>query len=107
MLDKHGKDGLVVLGVTLDDPKDEKARASVLKYLEGKKITFPNYHLDADPMKLPKTLDFGGSVPGAFVFNRAGQHVLKLPRLDAKGEPVEDFDYDKIDRAILEELKRK
>src|SRR5262245_47286045 len=107
MLDKHGKDGLVALGVTLDDPKDEKARASVMKYLAQKKITFPNVHLDADPEKRPKTLDFGGSVPGAFVFNRANQHALKLPRVDAKGEPIEDFDYDKIDKVILEELKRK
>jgi hypothetical protein len=107
MLDKHGKQGLVVFGVTLDDPTDEKARQSILRYLEKKKITFQNYHLDADPKKRPRTLDFGGGVPGAFVFNRANQHVKKLPRLDAKGEPVEDFDYDKIDKAILEELSRK
>src|SRR5262245_60156770 len=107
MLDKHGKDGLVVLGVTLDDPRDEKARQGVLKYLQAKKMSFQNYHLDADPGKRPATLNFGGGVPAAFVFNRANQHVKKLPRVDDKGEPVEDFDYDKIDKAILEELKRK
>jgi hypothetical protein len=107
MLDKHGKEGLVVLGVTLDDPKDAKTRQLTIDYLQKKKITFQNYNLDGDPEKRPATLDFGGAVPGAFVFDRTNRYVRKLPRVDAKGEPIEDFDYDKIDKAILEALKGK
>jgi hypothetical protein len=60
-----------------------------------------------DPAKLPPTLNFGGAVPGAFVFNRDNRHVKKLPRVDAKGEPVEDFDYDVIDKVVAEQLLKK
>jgi hypothetical protein len=111
MQDKHGKDGLVVLTVMLDDPKDVKVRASAEKYLATKLFKdrappFRTLNLDANPDKLPPTLNFSG-FPGAFVFNRDNRYVKKLPLLDAKGEPIEEFDYDKIDRAVTEALQKK
>ena len=101
MLDKYGKNGLVVLGVALDDPKDAKALASVRSYLEKNKVPFRNVALDVPPDKLPPTLRFNG-VPGAFVFNREGRYVRKLPLIDSRGEPVEDFDYSAVDKAVAD-----
>jgi hypothetical protein len=107
MQNKHAKDGLVVLGVTLDGSKDAQARELALAFLEKQKVPFRNVALDVDPAKLPSTLNFGGAVPAAFVFNRDNRHVKKLPLLDAKGEPVEDFDYEAIDKVVAELLKKK
>jgi hypothetical protein len=103
MLGKYGKNGLVVLGVTLDDPKDAKALAAVRAYLEKNKVPFRNVALDVPPDKLPSTLRFNG-VPGVFVFNRDGRYVKKLPVLDARGEPVEDFDYAAVDKAVADQF---
>jgi hypothetical protein len=104
MLDKYGKDGLVILGVTLDDPKDATARKNVVEYLQKRKVPFDNVNLESPR---PKTLDFGGFVPGAFVFNRDNHHVKKLPRIDDKGEPVEEFDYDVIEKIVADLLRKK
>jgi hypothetical protein len=108
MHDKHGKDGLVVLGVTLDGNKDTEAREKAQAFLEKLKVPFRNVALDVDLDKVPRTLDFGGGVPGVFVFNRDNRHVLKLPVLDAKRQEVaEPLKYEAIDKAVLEQLKKK
>ena len=111
MHDKYGKDGLVILTVTLDDPKDAKARASVERFLatklfKGRTPPFRTLNLDADPEKLPPTLNFNG-FPGAFVFNRENRYVKKLPLLDARGEPIEEFSEAAMEKAALEALKGK
>src|SRR5438093_274023 len=111
MHDKYAKDGLVVLTVTLDDPKDVKARASVEKFLgtrlfKGRKPPFRTLNLDANPDRLPPTLNFNG-FPGAFVFNRENRYVKKLPLLDAEGQPLEEFSEDAFEKAALEALKKK
>jgi hypothetical protein len=107
MLDKYGKEGLVVLGVTLDDSKDEAARKGVIAYLQKQKVPFTNVNLQGTAETRPKTLDFGVGVPAAFVFNRDNRYVKKLPRVDAKGEPVEDFDYDVIEKLVAELVRKK
>lgn len=113
MHDKHAKDGLVILTVTMDlasrtDKDRAEGRAAVEKYLADKKPPFRTVNLDiVDPMKPPASLNFGGEVPGAFVFNRDGNYVLKLPLVDDKGDSVKEFDYDAVDKAALEALKKK
>jgi hypothetical protein len=109
MLGKYGKDGLAVLGVTLDNPKEIKAHESVRTWLAQKKVPFRNVVLDVDPDKRPPSLravtQIG--VPGAFVFNRSGQYVKKLPLIDAKDEPVEEMDYDTIEKVVAGEIKKR
>ena len=104
MHDKYGKDGLVILTVTLDNPRDAKVRASVERYLgrlfKDRKAPFRTLNLDANPDRLPPTLNFNG-FPGAFVFNRANRYVKKLPLLDAEGQPLEEFSEDAFEKAAL------
>jgi hypothetical protein len=105
MHDKYGKDGLVILTVTLDDPKDATARASVERYLgrtlaKGKKeLPFRTLNLDVDPTKLPPTVNFGGGSPGVFVFNRENRYVKKLQPGESTPEAIE--------KAISELIKKK
>jgi hypothetical protein len=109
MLDKYGKDGLAVIGVTLDDPKDAKARANAAAFLEKRKVPFRNFALDVPQDKRPVPLDFinQAGVPGVFIFNRDNRYVKKLPVLDAKGEPVEQVTDQVIDKTVVEQIKNK
>lgn len=112
MHNKLAKDGLVILTVTMDlasqkDKDRAEGRAEVEKFLAKVKPPFRTVNLDVTPKTAPASLNFGGEVPGAFVFNREGRYALKLPLLDDKGEPVKDFDYDAVDKAVEEALKKK
>jgi hypothetical protein len=109
MLDKYGKDGLVVIGVTLDDPKDAKTRAHAAAFLEKQKVPFRNLALDVPEDKRPGPLQFisKSGVPGVFVFNRDNRHVKKLPVLDAKDEPIEQVDPGVIEKVVAEQIKQK
>lgn len=105
MQDKYGKQGLVVLGVLLDDPRDDTIRAAGLKYLDRVKPSFENVYLDARPEVWQKKLRFE-NYPGVFVFNRDNQYVKKLPLLNEKGEEVEEVDYDVVEKTVTDLLKK-
>jgi hypothetical protein len=109
MLDKYGKDGLAVIGVTLDAPKETKARENAAKFLEKLKVPFRNFALDVPEDKRPAPLGFisKAGVPGVFVFNRDNRYVKKLPVLDAKDEPIEPVDPAVIEKIIAEQIKKK
>jgi len=113
----YGKDGLVVITAAIDDFKDkrfgEKTRSSILNLLNNKlKAPFKTVHLD----KTDKTVKLMGvkdgklradGVPVAFVFNREGKYVLKLPTFDEKEEVKDPVDYDKVEKAVREEVRKK
>jgi len=105
MHDKYGKDGLVILGVLLDDPKDKTLRADGLKYLAKVKPPFENLYLDAPPEVWQKKLRIDG-YPGVYVFDRDNRHVKKLPVLDEKGEEKEPVDYDVVEKAVADLMKK-
>ncbi len=109
MLKKYEKDGLAVIGVTLDDPKDAKARAHAAAFLDKLKVPFRNVALDVPQDKLPEPLSMisKAGVPGVFVFNRDNRYVKKLPVLDAKDEPVEPVDEAVIEKIVAEQIKKK
>jgi hypothetical protein len=112
MHEKYAKDGLVIVTVTVElsaetDKERAEARASVEDFLAKAKPPFRTVNLDIDPKKPPATLNFGGEVPGVVVFNRDGRYVLKLPEVNDKGENVKDFDYDAVEKAVIEALKKK
>ena len=103
MHEKHAKDGLVILSVTMDDSEDEKERAKFRedtnKYLADKKPPFPTYDLDFDRKKPPATLtgdEFSGN-PRVFVFNRDNQYALKELAPD----------YDELDKLVEKLVKQK
>ncbi len=109
MLDKYGKDGLTIIGVTLDNPKDAKERASAAAFLEKKKVPFRNVALDVPQDKLPAPLSVitKAGVPGVFIFNRDNRYVKKLPVLDARDEPIEQVEPGVIEKVIAEQIKKK
>jgi hypothetical protein len=105
MHEKYGSDGLVVLGVLLDDPTDDRLRADGLKYLGKVKPPFENVYLDAPPEVWQKKLRLTG-YPGVYVFNRDNHHVKKLPVLDDKGEEKEEVDYDVVEKVVANLMKK-
>jgi hypothetical protein len=113
MHDKYGKDGLVVLTVTLDEDveatPEERARnrAKIGKYLTKKKLPFATYDLDFDPKKPPQALSFRDGVPRLFVFNRDNQYTLRLPVVNEKREVLKEVEPEPIEKAIAEAVKKK
>src|SRR6476469_829830 len=101
MHDKHGKDGLVIVSVTMDESMDEMDRAEYREktktYLAKRKPPFATYDLDFDRSKPPAALAFDGGMPRVFVFNRDNQFVLK----------EQGPDKDDLDKAIAQALKKK
>jgi hypothetical protein len=112
MHEKYGKDGLVVLTVTMDeateDTQEERAqhRKSVETFLTKAKLPFRTYNLDFDPKKPPPTLAFTSGVPRVFVFNRDNQYLLRLPVVDKDREVVTDVTEAAIEKAIAEAVKK-
>jgi hypothetical protein len=105
MHDKYSKDGLVVTGVLLDDPKDARMRADGLKYLGKQKPSFENLYLDEKEELWKAKLRIDG-FPGVYVFNRDNRYVKKLPVLDDKGETKEEVDYDVVEKVVADLLKK-
>lgn len=106
MHDKYSKDGLVVLGVLVgEDLKDAKTRASGVKYLEKQKVGFETLYLDEPEDVWQKKLRING-YPGIYVFNRDNQFVKKLPVLDEKGDPTEEVEYDVVEKAVTNLMKK-
>ncbi len=106
MHNKYSKDGLVVLGVLLDDPKDAALLASGKKYLAKQKPPFPNVILDAPLEVWQKKLRFD-VYPGVYVFDRENRIAKKLPVNDEKGEEKEPVDYDVVEKTVTDLLRKK
>ena len=101
MHEKHARDGLVILSVTMDELEDEKERADYRaktnNYLGQRKLPFPTYDLDFDRKKPPATLTFSPGTPRVFVFNRDNQYVLK----------EQGPEYEELDKVVAEVMKKK
>src|SRR4051812_31969701 len=111
MLDKYGKDGLVVLTLTIDESDDEKDRADyrdkTRKFLSEKKFPFATYDLDFDRAKPPAPLTFSAGTPRVFVFNRDNQYLARLPVVDENRNPIKEAEPDEIEKAIAEAVRKK
>ncbi len=104
--EKYAKDGLVILGVLLDDRKDTALLSSGQKYLDRVKPPFEMVFMDFPTVEFwQKKLGFYG-YPGVYVFNRENQYVKKLPVVDDKGKELEEVDYDVIEQTVAELMKK-
>jgi len=111
---KLAKDGLVILAVNTDDPKDKKTRDNVIGVLQKtmhEKLAkddpppFPTANLNIEAEEYQKRFKVAGW-PCVYVFNRDNLYVKKLPLW--KGDDlIEDVDYDVIDKVVEEQLKKK
>jgi hypothetical protein len=74
MHDKHAKDGLVVIAVSVDPPKEKDLVAQANKFLNELKPPFLRLHLDEPDDLFEKKLGF--TIPPCyFVFDRRGKWV--------------------------------
>jgi hypothetical protein len=98
MQKKYGPQGFAVVTVATDDPKDEKVRASTLKFLNKINASgFTNLVLDEDEKIWTKKLGFAG-IPYMFLFNREGRYK--------RFEPGDiDEGYANVDKIVAEWLK--
>jgi hypothetical protein len=71
MHNKYAKNGFAAISVSLDDPKNDKARQRVIDFLTKQKATFTNLILDEESEVWQKKLKFEGP-PCVFVFDRDG-----------------------------------
>jgi hypothetical protein len=106
MQQKYGEKDLAVLAVSLDDPKDTETRKKVENLLAKLKPPYRTLNLAGYNFeKPPPTLDFGGGVPGVFVFNRDNRYALKLP-LFKNNKEVEKYSLEAVDKAVEEAIKK-
>jgi thioredoxin-related protein len=104
----HAKDGLVVMAVATDDPKDKKTHAATVALLDKLEAPFRTVQLDLAKKEWVKKFRMpDGSWPGVFVFNREGKYVLKLPTYDKEDNVKDEVDYDKVKKAVREETRKK
>lgn len=69
--EKHRKDGLAVVAVSLDDPAETGAKDKVLKFLTAQHAAGTNVILDEKPAVWQERLKIDGP-PCVYVFNRQG-----------------------------------
>lgn len=85
----HKKQGLVVLGVSMDEPKDQ---GKVVQFLSEQKAGFPvliRSKGDVDAFINPLDAKWTGGVPTTYVFDRKG-HMAGKPMLG--GQSFEQFE---------------
>jgi len=90
-----GRDGVVAISVTIDEP-DEKAAA--LKFLREKKAAFENFLLDEPAEVYQKKFDIG-PVPAVLVYGRDGKLVKRFNAVDKESA----FTYKDV-RKLVESL---
>lgn len=67
--EKHAKDGLIAVSISLDEPPD---KAGAIKFLQSRGAKFSNYLLDEEQEFWQKKFHVPGP-PVVFVFNREGK----------------------------------
>src|SRR5262249_4982870 len=79
MHNKYSKDGLAVVSVNVDDPKDKDTRDIVIGFLKKKRATFTNLVMDPKqaPDKLAGKFKVAG-YPTTLVYDREGKLVEKF-----------------------------
>ena len=93
----YGKDGVVCMSVTTDEPERKDA---ALKFLKSKGATFPNYLLDENASLWQEKWTLK-AVPAVFVFNREGKRAAKFDNDD----PDKQFTYADVEKLVRDLLR--
>jgi hypothetical protein len=94
---KYGRDGLVALSVSLDNPNDGKIRARVDEFLQKKQARFTNLIAEGQADEWYDRLKIDG-IPAVFVFDQENHRVKKMA-----GEGV---DYKAVESEVAKLLKK-
>ena len=95
---KYGKEGVVAISVSLDNPDDKEVDERILKFLRAKDAEFTNLRLD-EPSELWSERLKIDIPPAVFVFDREG-------RIAGKFE-TEKANYEKYVDPLVEQLLKK
>jgi hypothetical protein len=95
MHNKHAKDGLVCISVSVDEPDNQ---AKTLAFLNKQGATFANYLIDEPTEVWQKKLDVGFP-PSVIVIGRDGERVKKFTA-------DETFTYDDVEKVVEPLLKK-
>jgi thiol-disulfide isomerase/thioredoxin len=93
---RYGKDGIVCMSVSLDEPKQKEA---VLAFLKSQKAAFPNYLLDEGEAGWDK-LDLKG-IPVVMVYDRTGKQARKFTNDD----PDHQFTYADVEKFVQDLIR--
>jgi len=98
MRDKHAKDGLAVITVSLDeDAQTKEVQDKVRKLLESKKATqFTNLMLDEKLEFWQQKLKFDGP-PSFYVFGRGGKLIKQFK---------DNFEFAEVEKLVDEAIKK-
>jgi thiol-disulfide isomerase/thioredoxin len=96
---KYGKDKVVCISVSVDDPTPEK-KARALDFLTKRGATFQNFLLDEEVEVWQKAWNVKG-VPVVFVFDRNGDQAVMFNSDDDK-----EFTYKDVTAKVEELLKK-
>jgi hypothetical protein len=97
MHNREPKDKFAAISVSLDDPKDQTARANVLKFLQSQKATFTNLILDEKAEDWQEKLSFDGP-PCVFVFDAQGKLAKQFK---------DEFTYQDVEKLVNQLLGSK
>lgn len=98
MHERYGKDGLVCVSISLDNPKEREA---ALKFLQGVRAHFTNFLLDEDLPTWQKKFDIIGP-PAVFVFDREGKRAGKFDHND----PAKEYTYPDVEKLVRSLLQK-
>ncbi len=90
--EKHGKNGLVCMSVTVDEPE---VREAALKFLRKQNAGFPNYLLDEEPAVWQDHWNVK-AIPAVFLF-RDGKQVARFDYDD----PDNQFTYADVEKKVV------
>src|ERR1700719_2311206 len=96
MHERHGKDGLICMSVSVDE-MDRQPPA--LRFLQSRGANFPNYLLNEDITVWQDKLKIAGP-PCVFVFDQKGRQVAKCDNNDTEKVPV----YERVEARVLQLL---
>jgi thiol-disulfide isomerase/thioredoxin len=70
---RHARDGVVCISVSLDDPGSKK---KALEFLKNQRAEFPNFFMDFPDDEFALNWNLEGMIPAIFVYDRKGRQAL-------------------------------
>jgi hypothetical protein len=97
MHERYGKDGLVCMTVSIDEPEKLKEAKDFLTKIGA---SFPNYLLDAEVQFWQDKLDLNAP-PAVFVFDRENRRAGKFDN----GDPDKQYTYADVEKLVQKLLR--
>jgi thiol-disulfide isomerase/thioredoxin len=98
---KYGKDGVVCVSVSVDEPDDREAHARALKFLKAKGAAFPNYLVDEKAAVWQDHFDINGP-PAVFVYGPDGALAGRFDHNDVN----KSYSYADVEKLVRKVLSR-